>query len=117
MATVVVFEPNKEPVLLQSVHTPDYEGMSTVVVNPDLSALVSVPKKYWKKSGYSVVEMNTAEKATVDSAEASAKEARTQAFEDLTALELAKALVALNNQSKPTTKANLVAAVKAVRNG
>jgi len=48
-----------------SVNTPDYQT-GNYLINPDLSALGSVPQKYWKKSGTSVIEMTVGEKADVD---------------------------------------------------
>lgn len=51
----------------QSVDTDDYSPV-TWIINPDLSALTSVPQKYWKVSGDSVLEMNQTEKDAVDAA-------------------------------------------------
>lgn len=62
---------------LKSVHTPNFPDADWII-NPDLSALASVPQKYWKISGDTVLEMNTTEKETVDdtalAASVSAKE-------------------------------------------
>lgn len=52
---------------LRSVNTPDYPTGSWII-NPDLSALASVPEKYWKVVGDTVVEMTAGEKAAVDAA-------------------------------------------------
>lgn len=52
---------------LQFVNTPDYDPTSWII-NPDLSALASVPQKYWKVVGDTVVEMDSGEKAAVDAA-------------------------------------------------
>jgi len=50
---------------LQSVNTPDYP-VSDWIINPDLSAVVGVPSKYWEITGDTVTEMTPAEKAVVD---------------------------------------------------
>lgn len=57
--------------LLCSVNTPDYSEVDWII-NPDLSLLTSVPQKYWKISGDSVLEMTTQEKADADAAIAAA---------------------------------------------
>jgi len=51
--------------LLLSVNTPEYPAMEWII-NPDLSAVSSVPWRYWKIVGDSVVEMTAEEKAIVD---------------------------------------------------
>jgi hypothetical protein len=67
---------------LFSVNTPDY-STNDWVINPDLSAVQGVEKKYWKVTGNSVVEMNTGEKSTVDSNElTAAKTARKLALRE-----------------------------------
>ena len=50
-----------------SVNTPDYPEV-TWIINPDLSAVQSVPVKYWKIVGDTVTEMNQSEKDAVDAA-------------------------------------------------
>lgn len=50
-----------------SVNTPDYDP-SIWIINPDLSNVVGVPKKYWKIEGNTISEMNQTEKDVVDSA-------------------------------------------------
>jgi len=53
------------------------------LVQPDLSALEGVPKRYWKLVGESVMEMTAEEKAAVDAAElAGAKRARIALLRD-----------------------------------
>ena len=67
MANVLIFEAGKEPQYLLSVNEPDYcvsvpptkfvaqdYAKPGVLINPDLSALKDVPKKYWKQSGTDV---------------------------------------------------------------
>jgi hypothetical protein len=50
-----------------SVNTPDYDS-SIWIINPDLSNVVGVPKRYWKIVGNTISEMNQSEKDAVDSA-------------------------------------------------
>ncbi len=48
-----------------SVNTPEYPP-AVWVINPDLSGVVGVPKKYWKITGDVVSEMDQSEKDAVD---------------------------------------------------
>ena len=64
----VIFEPNKTPQYLKSVNTPDYDGDENVIINPDLSIVVDVPIKYWKRDKDNVVEMSEIEKQVIISA-------------------------------------------------
>lgn len=50
---------------LPSVNTPDYPVLQWVI-EPDLSAVVGVPHRYWKLTGDVVSEMTAPEKAAVD---------------------------------------------------
>lgn len=72
MANVALFRSGQTPQYLTSVHTPDYSSDPDAIVNPDVSAVIAVALKYWKRSGNSVVEMSAGEKSAVDSAIASA---------------------------------------------
>jgi len=49
----------------RSVNTPDYDPIEWII-NPDLSSVKSVDKKYWKVKGDTVVEMTKEEKGLVD---------------------------------------------------
>ncbi len=49
----------------ESVNTPDYDN-DEWILNPDLSAVTGVPRKYWKLSGNEIIEMTAEEKAVVD---------------------------------------------------
>ena len=49
----------------ESINTPDYP-VADWLINPDVSAVSTVARKYWKVSGSSVVEMSQAEKDVVD---------------------------------------------------
>lgn len=64
--------------LKDSVNTPDYP-VAQWIINPDLSGVASVPKKYWKIVGDNVEEMTQAEKDVVDAAEAAADKAAKEA--------------------------------------
>jgi len=44
-------------VYLESVNTLDFP-VANWIINPDVSALSAVPRRYWKASGDSVVEMS-----------------------------------------------------------
>ncbi len=56
---------------LESVNTPDYP-VEDWIINPDLSGVAEVPRKYWKIVGDDVVEMDSGEKALVDASELAA---------------------------------------------
>ena len=56
----------------RSVNTPDYPA-GTWIINPNLSAVVGVDRKYWQINGDSVSEMSQAEKDAVDAAEEAAR--------------------------------------------
>ena len=50
---------------LISVHTPNY-SVQDYVINPDMSAVIKTPSKYWKLRGDIVSVMSQAEKDVVD---------------------------------------------------
>jgi len=54
--------------LRRSVNTPDFPP-DKWIINPDLSAVEKVPRKYWRIDGERVVEMSENQKAAVDAAE------------------------------------------------
>ena len=72
MSNIVLYDPDNVTVprcvtqYLKSVNTPDYDGVTDKVVNPDLSAVSAVAQKYWKESTGSIVEMSQAEKDAID---------------------------------------------------
>lgn len=74
MALIVIFDvvatPQKVLQVIPSANTPDYSSRSDVVVNPDLSALDLINRKYWKHDAGSIVEMTAGEKTAQDTAEA-----------------------------------------------
>ena len=52
----------------RSVHTPDFDPVIWII-NPDLSAVQGVSRKYWKIVGDNVVGMTQSERDAVDAAE------------------------------------------------
>lgn len=69
---VVIYDPfdvivsSRVITYLQSVNTPDYEGDAYTLIDPDLSSVSGVDKKYWTVDvSNNVVEMSSAEKDAV----------------------------------------------------
>ncbi len=60
----------------ESVHTPDYSSDPDWLINPDTP---KCERKYWTADGQAVVEMDAAEKAVVDAADADRGELVTRA--------------------------------------
>lgn len=110
MANIAIFKPNKTPEYLRSVNTPDYSSDPDVLVNPDISALQSIPHKYWKRVGNAVQEMTAGEKATVDTQEQALRDAAVNDLHIDTVI-LAKALV----KAGVITKNALINAIKQVQ--
>lgn len=114
MANVVLFNPNQ---YLTSVNTPEYVNNPNAIINPDVSAVLSVPVKFWKRVGDTVVEMTPAEKQAIIDAELQArKDAVTDpSFADLK--DILTALVKVINIRLPIdkkiTKLELIDAIKA----
>ena len=97
MANIVIFKLGQTPQYLTSVNTPEYCDIPEdkkvynkdrtiwgttltkselpqyakpgVIINPDISAVKDIDKKFWKRSGNNIVEMSLTEKAQVDVAE------------------------------------------------
>lgn len=83
MATVAIFDEGATPQrvlsVLVSVHTPDYDTRTDVVINPDLSLLEGiVPIRFWKHVAGAIVEYTQAEKDAQDAAEAAAADLSTR---------------------------------------
>ena len=60
MSNIVIYNPgavvaNQVTSYLTSVNTPDYYSEPNKVINPDLSAVLDQPMKWWKVSGGNVV--------------------------------------------------------------
>jgi len=93
--------------LRRSVNTPDFPRTEWII-NPDLSAVEKVPRKYWRIDAERVVEMSSAEKAAVDQAELDTlKAAKLEELRD-------KTLSRLSGRDADYQKA--AAAVEAARN-
>ena len=56
----------------RSVNTPDFDS-GVWIINPDMTALVGVPNKYWEISGDLVTEISQAAKDTLDAADLAAE--------------------------------------------
>lgn len=113
MADIVTFNPNQ---YLKSVNTSDYTESSNVLINPDVSAVKSVPLKYWKKgTGNEVAEMSIAEKALVDSSELQIRKDGADTF-DVGLVDIFTALIKVINIRLPSgqkiTRQELINAVK-----
>lgn len=50
---------------IKSVNTPDYDP-AVWFLNPDLTAVLATPQKYWKNSGGSIVPMTATEQQAID---------------------------------------------------
>jgi len=112
MSNIARFRAGQVPEYLESANTPDYSGDPDCIVNPDVSAIINVPRKYWKRVGDQVQEMSVAEKQAVDDAEAAATQTRIDNLEQVDAVVLAKALVRLG----VATRQQMVAAIRQVLN-
>ena len=115
MSNIARFKSGQTPEYLTSVHTPDYEGDPDVLVNPDISAVQNIDKKYWKRLGNTIVEMNLAEKQAIEAMELLARKNAANDFgiEMKTAL---TALIKVINLRLPTnkiTKQEMIDALKA----
>lgn len=93
MSNVLIFKNNEPPQYLESVNTPDYEGKPDVLINPNISLLKGVERKYWKRVGDSVEEMSIQEKKNVDDKEKLEKKNEKQNLHSLTTKTLAELLV------------------------
>lgn len=80
MSDIVIFKLNQQPQYLKSVNTGDYINDPDILINPDISSVQSVPLKYWKRSGDSIVEMSTSEKSAIDLEELNQRKATADNF-------------------------------------
>lgn len=102
----------------RSVNTPDYDN-GTNLINPDLSNVKDVAKKFWKIDKNQVIEMSQAEKDTILAAEVAAAQASQNAADDELQVTLKEAFVAwleLYNAKVPiqyrVTKSEMVQKVR-----
>lgn len=116
MANIVRFINNKAE-YLQSVNTPDYIASNTVLIEPDITEVVNVPLKYWKKgTGNKVVEMTQAEKDAVLAGELAERRLSAETFAT-NSVAIFTTLIKVINLRLPSgqkiTKQELIDAVKA----
>lgn len=71
-STVVIFD-DSDPIVPGRVidrndlaNTPDFEGRTDVLINPDLSAVAGVSQRYWKKENGTIVPMTQDERNALD---------------------------------------------------
>lgn len=129
MANILIHENGKFKSYIESANTLEYLtgappskdqvqqfAKPGILVNPDLSAVSSVPRKYWKIANNSVVEMTEAEKQAIDNAELTERKKAGDAL-NVPVLILIEELIKIINQRLPAgqkiTKQEVVDAVKA----
>ena len=120
MANVIIFNEADNKIIdyKTSVNTPDYSSRTDVIVNPDLSALSGIPRKYWKQDSGAIVEMTQAEKDAVDAEEVQAQLEANRATADklgFSTEDVITALVKVINiriPNNPITKSEVVAQLK-----
>jgi hypothetical protein len=84
MSVVVIYDPadavvaNRVTNVTMSAHTPAWGGIDNVLINPGMSGVAGVDRKYWKADvgANAVIEMTAEEKAAVDDVQAAADLAR-----------------------------------------
>lgn len=81
---------------IESVNTPNYSSEDWLI-NPDLSNVEGVDKKYWKIENDQIVEMDQAEKDIVDSAELAAYKKNKNLSIDAKTKELIESGITYNN--------------------
>jgi hypothetical protein len=64
--------PNPVTEYRQSINTPDFEGLPNTLINPNLSAVVGNPIKYWKHVAGAIQLMTQGERDAVDASIAAA---------------------------------------------
>lgn len=117
MANIAIFKTGKPAQYLTSVNTPDYSSDPDVIIDPDISNVQSVPLKYWKRVGNTIVEMTQAEKDVILASELQArKDAITDpSFGDIK--DILTALIKVINirlpQNQKITKQEIIDAIKA----
>jgi hypothetical protein len=96
---------------LRSVASADLpEARANYIEEPDLSAVLGQPVKYWQIAGDAVTLMSRTDMAAADAAEVAVRAALIDSLTAVDATVLAKALV----QARVITQTQLAAAIKAV---
>lgn len=129
MANIALFITGQEPQYLESVDEGPYvvdinagkrnlvPKDSTILINPDISQVVNVPKKYWKKVNTTIVEMSDAEKQAIQDVELAQRKAAADDFSLRDMKPIFVALIKVLNSKLPANKQiikqELVDAIKA----
>lgn len=116
MANIALFREGKTPEYLLAVDTSLYIDDPEALVNPDVTAVIDLDWKYWKRVDDTIQEMTQVEKDGVLAAEAAAIVASNDALAEALTIGgdiLAQALIA----SGLISRDELVMAVKGVLNG
>lgn len=124
---IAIFKPGETPQYLTSVNGAEYmadptalEGSvapkdSTVLINPDISAVSNIPFKFWKKSGDTIVEMSAVEKQVIADAELLQRKLTANTFSS-SPIQIFTALIKVINIRLPTgqkiTKQEVIDAIK-----
>jgi hypothetical protein len=103
MADIVDFS-KTPPDYQKSVNTPDYQGNPDVLINPDVSQVVNIERKYWKRDGDTIAEMDTTEKRAVLDAELAVRKAQIDDFSIDSVKIVLTALIKVINQRLPREK-------------
>jgi hypothetical protein len=69
MANIAIFKTNQTPEYLESVNTPDYENDPDVLIDPDVSQVQNIERRFWKRDNNNIIEMTASEKQAVLDAE------------------------------------------------
>ena len=125
---IAIFKVGQTPQYLTSVNGAEYmvdpqalEGTVVsndpdVIVNPDISTVQNIDKKYWKRVGNSIVEMILAEKQAILDEELTQRKNQANTF-GVGLLEFATALIKVINIRLPAgqkiTKQEMIDAIKA----
>ena len=125
---VAIFNLGETPKYLTSVNGAEYmadptalEGAvapkdNTILINPDITVVASVPVRYWKKVGTSIVEMSQAEKDAIAAAELQTRKDQANDFSLQSMKPILTALIKVLNTKLPAnkqiTKQELVDAIK-----
>jgi DNA/RNA endonuclease G (NUC1) len=116
MANIAIFKSGQTPEYLQSVNGAEYmvdptalEGnivpnSPDVIFNPDVSAVINVPRKFWKRVGNIIVEMTQSEKDIVLAAELQAKKNNADSLNIQDMKVVLAALIKLLNTKLPANK-------------
>lgn len=123
---IAIFKAGRTPVYMTSVDGSEYTvdpsapevvpNDPDVIFNPNVSAVMGVPLKFWKRSGSSAIEMTLAEKQAVMDAELQARKNQANDFNVGDMKIIMTALIKVLNTKLPAnkqiTKQEMVDAIK-----